>query len=123
MISDYNEFIPEKTNDIYNIVLKLKKLGVIDGIAMKSHLYDNYPSLDDYKIAFLGDNNITLYIDKGHIYKTMKKSDLNNKMSYDDYSDIVIDNIGFIYSKKGNTLLINKVDNVEIRDSLVGNNE
>ena len=52
LISDYNEFIPEKTNDIYNIAIKLKELGVIDGIGMQSHLSDNYPSLDDYKISF-----------------------------------------------------------------------
>ena len=52
LFSDFNEYIPEKTNDIYNIALKLKELGIIDGIGMQSHLSDNYPSLDDYKIAF-----------------------------------------------------------------------
>ena len=52
LISEYNEYIPDKTNDIYDIAMKLKELGYIDGIGMQSHLEDNFPSFDDYKIAF-----------------------------------------------------------------------
>ncbi len=48
-INDYNEYIPAKTNDIYNIAMKLKELGVIDGIGMQSHLATNYPSASVYK--------------------------------------------------------------------------
>ena len=52
LISEYNEFIPDKTKDIYDIAMKLKVLGYVDGIGMQSHLEDNFPSFDDYKIAF-----------------------------------------------------------------------
>ncbi len=50
-INDYNEYIPAKTNDIYNIAMKLKELGVIDGIGMQSHLDVSYPSASVYKTA------------------------------------------------------------------------
>ncbi|MBQ7002504.1 MAG: endo-1,4-beta-xylanase [Oscillospiraceae bacterium] len=50
-INDYNEYIPEKTNDIYNMAMKLKELGVIDGIGMQSHLDTGYPSAALYKTA------------------------------------------------------------------------
>ncbi|MBQ5988786.1 MAG: endo-1,4-beta-xylanase, partial [Oscillospiraceae bacterium] len=48
-INDYNEYIPAKTNDIYSIAMKLKELGVIDGIGMQSHLDVKYPSAEVYK--------------------------------------------------------------------------
>lgn len=48
-INDYNEYIPAKTNDIYNIAMKLKELGVIDGIGMQSHLDVGYPSAQVYE--------------------------------------------------------------------------
>ena len=50
-INDYNEYIPAKTNDIYNMAMKLKELGVIDGIGMQSHLDVDYPSASVYKTA------------------------------------------------------------------------
>ena len=52
LFSDYNEYIPEKLNDIYNLALKLKDLAIIDGIGMESHLSDSFPSFEDYKSAF-----------------------------------------------------------------------
>ncbi len=48
-INDYNEYIPAKTDDIYNIAMKLKEKGIIDGIGMQSHLATNYPSASVYK--------------------------------------------------------------------------
>jgi hypothetical protein len=50
-INDYNEYIGAKTDDIYNIAMKLKKLGVIDGIGMQSHLATSFPSAAMYKTA------------------------------------------------------------------------
>ena len=50
-LNDYNEYIPAKTNDIYNMAMKLKELGVIDGIGMQSHLDVGYPSSSVYKTA------------------------------------------------------------------------
>ena len=51
-ISDYNEYIPAKTNDIYNMAMKLKEMGIIDGIGMQSHIDVRYPSISVYKTAF-----------------------------------------------------------------------
>ena len=50
-INDYNEYMTAKTNDIYNMALKLKQRGVIDGIGMQSHVGVNWPSFNDYKKA------------------------------------------------------------------------
>ena len=50
-INDYNEYIPAKTNDIYNMAMKLKEKGLIDGIGMQSHLDVSYPSASVYKTA------------------------------------------------------------------------
>ncbi|MBR4634705.1 endo-1,4-beta-xylanase, partial [bacterium] len=50
-INDYNEYIPAKTDDIYNMAMKLKQLGVIDGIGMQSHLDIGFPSASLYKTA------------------------------------------------------------------------
>ncbi|MDO5559084.1 MAG: endo-1,4-beta-xylanase [Oscillospiraceae bacterium] len=50
-LNDYNEYIPAKTNDIYNLAMKLKEAGVIDGIGMQSHLDVSYPSAQVYKTA------------------------------------------------------------------------
>ena len=50
-ISDYNEYISEKTNDIYKMAMKLKEKKLIDGIAMQSYLNTSYPSIEIYKTA------------------------------------------------------------------------
>jgi len=50
-INDYNEYVPAKTNDIYNMAMKLKEKGIIDGIGMQSHLDVKYPSASVYKTA------------------------------------------------------------------------
>lgn len=50
-INDYNEYVPAKTQDIYDIAMKLKGLGYIDGIGMQSHLDTSYPSASLYKTA------------------------------------------------------------------------
>ena len=48
-INDYNEYIPAKTSDIYNIAMKLKEKGLIDGIGMQAHLDVSYPSAQVFK--------------------------------------------------------------------------
>ena len=50
-INDYNEYMTAKTNDIYNMAMKLKQRGIIDGIGMQSHIGVNFPSFNDYKKA------------------------------------------------------------------------
>jgi len=50
-INDFNEYMTAKTNDIYNMALKLKAKGIIDGIGMQSHVSITFPSFADYKKA------------------------------------------------------------------------
>lgn len=50
-INDYNEYVPNKTNDIYNLAMALKEEGLIDGIGMQSHLATTYPTAALYKNA------------------------------------------------------------------------
>lgn len=50
-LNDYNEYIPNKTNDLVQMATKLKGLGVIDGIGMQSHLDVGYPSAAVYSTA------------------------------------------------------------------------
>ena len=50
-INDFNEYMTAKTNDIYNMALKLKQKGIIDGIGMQSHVSITFPSFADYKKA------------------------------------------------------------------------
>ncbi len=41
--NDYNEYMPDKRNDIYNLAMKLKEDNLIDGIGMQAHLDMGYP--------------------------------------------------------------------------------
>ena len=50
-LNDYNEYIPAKTQDLYDMATKLKAAGVIDGIGMQSHLDVSYPSASLYNTA------------------------------------------------------------------------
>ena len=50
-LNDYNEYIPAKTQNLYDMAMKLKDLGVIDGIGMQSHLDVGYPSAQVYATA------------------------------------------------------------------------
>ena len=43
--------MPAKTQNIYDMAMKLKDLGVIDGIGMQSHLDVGYPSAQLYETA------------------------------------------------------------------------
>ncbi|MBQ9981846.1 MAG: endo-1,4-beta-xylanase [Oscillospiraceae bacterium] len=50
-LNDFNEYVPAKTKDIYDMAMKLKDLGLIDGIGMQSHLDTGYPDISTYKTA------------------------------------------------------------------------
>ncbi len=54
--NDYNEYMPDKLNAIYNMAADLKEKGLIDGIGMQSHLdvrtgSDAFPSISVYEKA------------------------------------------------------------------------
>ncbi len=75
--------------------------------------------INEYKLSFDKEVNITLFLDKNTIYKTLKKELLTNDIIINNKSDLVIDNLGFIYFKNGCKGYLNKLDNVENRESLV----
>ena len=50
-INDFNEYMNPKTQNIYDMAMKLKQLGVIDGIGMQSHLGVSFPSAQMYSSA------------------------------------------------------------------------
>ena len=50
-INDFNEYMNPKTQNIYDMAMKLKQLGVIDGIGMQSHLGVSFPSAQMYAAA------------------------------------------------------------------------
>ncbi len=50
--SDYNEYMPEKTADIYNIAKKIMASGdYIDGIGMEAALGTDYPTVNTFEYA------------------------------------------------------------------------
>ncbi|WP_295094902.1 glycoside hydrolase family 11 protein [Ruminococcus sp.] len=50
-LNDYNEYLPAKTKDICQMAMSLKKIGVIDGIGMQSHLDTKFPDMETYEMA------------------------------------------------------------------------
>jgi len=49
--NDYNEYISAKTTNIYDLAMKIKAQGNIDGIGMQSHLDTGYPDVSTYTNA------------------------------------------------------------------------
>lgn len=49
--NDYNEYVPEKRDTIYEICADLADKGLIDGVGMQSHIKMGYPSIDLYEEA------------------------------------------------------------------------
>ena len=49
--NDYNEYITDKMNAIYNMASELKQAQLIDGIGMQSHWATHYPTVDNVETA------------------------------------------------------------------------
>lgn len=49
--NDYNEYMPGKTQAIYDMAMDLKEKGIIDGIGMQSHLDVGFPTVSAYEKA------------------------------------------------------------------------
>ncbi|MDR1699691.1 MAG: endo-1,4-beta-xylanase [Lachnoclostridium sp.] len=49
--NDYNEYMPDKTDNIVTLATKLHDLDLIDGIGMQSHIDLSYPSVEEVKTA------------------------------------------------------------------------
>ncbi|MBR6717996.1 MAG: endo-1,4-beta-xylanase [Oscillospiraceae bacterium] len=50
-LSDYNEYIPEKTEGLVNLAKQLMKEDLIDGIGMQAHLATSYPDSELFESA------------------------------------------------------------------------
>lgn len=49
--NDYNEYMDQKMNAIYNMALELKEKGLIDGIGMQAHLDVGFPTAQMFEAA------------------------------------------------------------------------
>ena len=49
--NDFNEYMPQKTQAIVDMVTRIKEAGNIDGIGMQSHLDVSFPSISTYEKA------------------------------------------------------------------------
>ncbi len=49
--NDFNEYMPGKTDAIYNMAMDFKEKDIIDGIGMQSHLDTGFPTVSQYEKA------------------------------------------------------------------------
>lgn len=73
-------------------------------------------------IRLYADNeaNITLYLPKNIIPTTRKvKENYSSKLEIGNKNDLVINNLGFIYFKSSNSIYINDIKNIDVRESIV----
>ena len=49
--NDFNEYMPGKTQAMYDMAMALKEKGLIDGIGMQSHLDVGFPTVSTYRKA------------------------------------------------------------------------
>lgn len=80
-INDYNEYMDAKTNDIYNMAMKVKEQGNIDGIGMQAHLDTSYPNGPAFRKAL--DKFLSTGLDV-----QVTELDITNTTA-EDYQDIV----------------------------------
>lgn len=77
-------------------------------------------NIKDYSINFKYPTSITLYLNDTNNITKSYKSITGEKLILKDNQDIVIPGIGFINVKNSGELIINKLDNIELRDSITG---
>ena len=100
-----NNLISKQAGYLRPIIINLKK--------------DYSLIVNDYEFSFENDANLTLYLDKSASYKTIKKTINTNEIKINNKNEVVIDNIGFMYLKDGLTMYVNKLDNIEVRKSVI----
>ncbi|MBE6154081.1 MAG: GTPase RsgA [Firmicutes bacterium] len=76
-------------------------------------------NIKDYSINFKNPTSVTLYLNDNNITKTFK-SITGDKLILKDNQDIVIPGVGYINIKNSGEVIINKIDNIEIRNSITG---
>jgi len=96
--NDYNEYMPAKTTDIYNLAMKIKAQGNIDGIGMQSHLGIDYPDVSTYTNAIKKFKETGLDIQVTELDLTISGNSTSNftdqAKKYKDIMKAIIDNGG-----------------------------
>lgn len=88
--NDFNEYMPQKTEAIVDMVTRLKGKGLIDGIGMQSHLDVSFPSISAYEKALKAFSETGLDIQITELDVTTSdtsESGLETQAQY--YSDIM----------------------------------
>ncbi len=77
--------------------------------------------IDNCILSFEKDTPVVLYFLKDTMIKTRKiRKENSHVISANNYSDITIKNLGFIYLKEGCNIGINNPNDISIRQSIVG---
>ena len=77
--------------------------------------------IDNIVFRFKNDCNLTIYISSNIPIKTRKyTNEYTSEIKISNFSDITINNIGFIYLKDSNMLNVSEINKISIRKSIVG---
>ena len=77
--------------------------------------------IDDIIMSFANDTAITIFLPSNIDIQTRKNRSVNlNELQISAYSDLTIKNIGFIYFKNDCNISINNVEDISIRNSIIG---
>ena len=105
--------------DTPGIILSKKSVYDKIKVSTKTLKSDYELIIDDYIITTDNILNMTLFLKDNVIVKTKKKrKNYEYEYSLNDNSDVYLEDIGFIYIKKGSTIKSNK--ELEIRKSIIG---
>ena len=75
---------------------------------------------ESYSIFFKDPTSVTLYLNDVSSLKKSFKSTHGKLLTLKDNQDIVIPGVGFINVKKASDIIINDLENIEIRNSITG---
>jgi len=88
--NDYNEYVDDKMNAIYDMAMELKADGVIDGIGMQAHLAVGFPTAEQFERAIIKYASTGLDIQVTELDITTPDTSANGlKQQAQLYSDIL----------------------------------
>lgn len=124
------DFISQTINE--SIIIDAPGLNdndVIDNIKQSGYIVPKIIKLNknyvmkilDYEFYSQDDINVTLFLPNNITFKSFKiKEDFGNLVEIKNSNDVLINNIGFIHFKNGTNIYMNKINNIEVRKSLIG---
>ena len=90
-LNDYNEYMPDKLNDICNMAKAILKEGpYIDGIGMQSHLSDSYPDAATYEKAIKEFSALGLDVQVTELDITRGQGDSAWNKAYEDIFSVIM---------------------------------